>query len=107
MGEIGSVLCVRSVQAHLFVAGTSFVTCWNQCYPFAFVIGLPFKLLDVAAFWTLFWLSAPSLYTRESQELQAYTKQAEFVRECMGISGNDTHTASGEEVSFSLLLSLY
>ncbi len=87
------VLDVRSVYARLFAAGTSFVTIWNRCYPFVFVMGLPFKLLDVAAFWTVFWLSLASLYARNGKALRAYTKWAELVHDSVGISGNDPRTA--------------
>ena len=79
------------------VAGTCFVTCCNQCNLIVFVIGFPFKLLDVTSLQTVFFIFSPlclGCYSLGIEFLQAYIKRAELVNAYMGIRGNDTHMSS-------------
>jgi hypothetical protein len=57
-------------------------------------MGFPFKLLDVAALGTVFFILfplCPGCYSPGIEFLRAYTKRAEFVYAYMGIRGNDPH----------------
>jgi hypothetical protein len=79
------------------MAGMCFVTCCNQCNLIVFVMGFPFKLLDVASLRTVFFIIfplCPGCYSPGIEFLRAYTKQAELVYAYMGIRGNDTHMSS-------------
>jgi hypothetical protein len=57
-----------SVYACFICGGNMFVTCCNQCNPIVFVMGFPFKLLEVASLRTVFFIHfplCPGCYSRE------------------------------------------
>jgi hypothetical protein len=79
-----------------------FCYCWSWCYPFAFLLCLPFKLLVLKSLRTVFFFFACSLLARKSQELWANREREKLVLTCMGTRQNDAHMTTANRPFFTI-----